>query len=105
MIDENEVLPFNFFQYGGTYSGGHKGMRYMITRKGEKPDYSLCASVWQGPYASTSVDQEAITEKEFEYSKEGRIEAILWLKEMYDTRIDEWNSAPSIREVKPVIHE
>ena len=43
MIDEKEILPFNFFSYGGVYSGDHNGMRYMIKRTGKKPDFTLNA--------------------------------------------------------------
>ena len=45
MIDEKEILPFNFFSYGGVYSGDHNGMRYMIKRTGKKPDFTLNALV------------------------------------------------------------
>ena len=41
MINEKEIMPFNFFKYGGIYTGGHNGMRYKIERTGEKPDYVL----------------------------------------------------------------
>ena len=72
MINEKEIMPFNFFKYGGIYTGGHNGMRYKIERTGEKPDYVLNVLIWQGPYASTAMKEEDITAKEFEYSEEGR---------------------------------
>ena len=25
MINEKEIMPFNFFKYGGIYTGGHNG--------------------------------------------------------------------------------
>ncbi len=100
MIDEKEILPFNFFSYGGVYSGEHKGMRYIIKRTGKKPDFILNALVWQGPYASAAVDPENITTKEFEYSEEGRAEAIRWIQQMYDERRNEWDSVPSINQSK-----
>jgi hypothetical protein len=55
MINEKEIMPFNFFKYGGIYTGGHNGMRYKIERTGEKPDYVLNVLIWQGPYASTAM--------------------------------------------------
>lgn len=100
MIDEKEILPFNFFSYGGVYSGEHKGMRYIIKRTGKKPDFILNALVWQGPYASVAVNPENITTKEFEYSEEGRAEAIRWIQQMYDERRNEWDSVPSINQSK-----
>ena len=105
MINENEIMPFNFFKYGGRYSGDHEGMRYAIERTGEKPDFILTALVWRGPYASTSVAAEEITNKDFEYSENGRNEAINWIKEQYSNRLEYWNNAPSILDVKPIIHE
>ena len=72
MINEKEIMPFNFFKYGGIYTGGHNGMRYKIERTGEKPDYVLNVLIWQGPYASTAMKEEDITAKEFEYSVDTR---------------------------------
>lgn len=104
MIDENQIMPFNFFKYGGIYTGGHNSMRYKLERVGQKPDFSLEAMVWQGPYASDSVDKASITSKVFDYSEEGRSEAILWLKQMYNDRIDEWNNAPSINKADIIMN-
>ena len=82
MIDEKEILPFNFFVYGGVYSGQHHGMRYIIRRAGGKPDYILSVSVWQGPYCY--------------FSEHGRIDAIEWIKKEYDERREEWDNEPAI---------
>ena len=103
MINEKEIMPFNFFKYGGIYTGGHNGMRYTIERTGEKPDYVLNVLIWQGPYASTAMKEEDITAKEFEYSEEGRSSAIQWIQDMYDTNIDRWENAPSINQVKSTL--
>ena len=83
MIDEKEILPFNFFSYGGVYSGDHNGMRYMIKRTGKKPDFTLNALVWRGPYASSAVNADDITK---------------WIQKMYTDRKDEWDNAPSINQ-------
>ena len=103
MINEKEIMPFNFFKYGGIYTGGHNGMRYKIERTGEKSDYVLNVLIWQGPYASTAMKEEDITAKEFEYSEEGRSSAIQWIQDMYDTNIDRWENAPSINQVKSTL--
>ena len=29
MMDEKEIMPYNFFKYGGVYTGEHHGMRYL----------------------------------------------------------------------------
>ena len=103
MINEKEIMPFNFFKYGGVYTGGHNGMRYKIERTGEKRDYVLNVLIWQGPYASTAMKEEDITAKKFEYSEEGRSSAIQWIQDMYDTNIDRWENAPSINQVKSTL--
>ena len=36
MMDEKEIMPYNFFKYGGVYTGEHHGMRYLIKNTGEK---------------------------------------------------------------------
>lgn len=105
MIDEKIIMPFNFFKYGGRYSGEHNGMRYMLEPAGEKPDFILKASVWQGPYASTAVSDEEKVFNEFSYSEEGRKEAIEWFISIYEEKKELWDSAPSILSVKPIIHE
>lgn len=98
MIDEKEIMPFNFFKYGGVYSGEHQGMRYVIKRAGEKPSFILTAAVWQGPYCYAATPAGKLTQEEFSYDEDGRSKAIEWLKEQYKTRLDEWENAPSVLE-------
>ena len=100
MIDENEIMPFNFFSYGGIYSGDHHGMRYVIKRKGDKPDFILSATVWPGPFCYAATDEDKKTEAEFDYSEDGRREAIEWIKKQYDDRKEEWDNAPSVLEAE-----
>ena len=35
MINEKEIMPFNFFKYGGIYTGGHNGMRLSVQAKSQ----------------------------------------------------------------------
>ena len=96
MMDEKEIMPYNFFKYGGVYTGEHHGMRYLIKNTGEKPDFKLMVQVWLGPYASTVVPDEKKTTQYFESSVKGRKEAINWLHEQYETRRGEWDTAPAL---------
>ena len=89
-------MPLNYFNYGGVYSGEHCGMRYIIKRIGEKPDFKLAVSVWQAPYGYDAMPKEEITTAEFEKTEEGRTQAIDWLLHMYETDKDKWSAAPSI---------
>ena len=91
MIDEKEILPFNFFVYGGVYSGQHHGMRYIIRREGDKPEYILSVYVWQGKYCYSAVNEADRTT-----SEHGRIDAIEWIKKEYDERREEWDNEPAI---------
>lgn len=96
MIDDKEVLPFNFFMYGGKYSGIQGGMRYLIKRTGDKPEFKLCAYCWPGPYGFDYTEAEKKTEEVFEYSEEGREAAIKWLQEQYQEKKDVWDHIPSL---------
>ena len=96
MIDEKKILSFTFLTYGGEYSADHFGMRYVIKRTGEKPDFILLAAVWPEPYCFDKTPDETKITKEFEYSSEGRKEAINWIKEMYDMKRDMWDNAPRL---------
>lgn len=100
MIADKEILPFNFFEYGGKYTGEEKGMRYLIKRMGIKPDFKFSAACWRGPLASDYVDERLKTFSEFEFSEEGRIQAINWLQKQYDSRQDEWNISSVNNEIK-----
>lgn len=100
MLDKSKMMPFNFLSYGGIITGEQKGMRYRLQRIGAKPDFKLCAEVWQGPFGHDATPEEKITSQEFVYSAEGREQAIDWMTEQYDTRRDEWDSAPSILKAK-----
>lgn len=99
MIDENEIMPFNFFKYGGIYTGecgAGRQMRYRIARTGEKPDFKLEVSAWQGPFAYCAVSKDEVSVSEYEFSEAGRLEAIKWLQTVYENEKERWDSAPDI---------
>jgi hypothetical protein len=81
MIEDKDILPYNFFAYKGIYTGQCNGRRYRIWRDGEKPDFVLRACVWDGPLASDYVEEDKKTYAEFASSEEGRLQAIDWLNE------------------------
>ena len=105
MIDSQGIMPFNYFKYGGRYSGEHKGMKYLIVREGDKPDFILKVYVWRGPYCKDVTPIEDIESLEFDYSEEGRDKAIGWIMQLYEDKKSYWDEAPSILKAKPVIHE
>ena len=96
MIDKEQIMPLNYFNACGIFTGEHLGMRYRIAKTGEKPDFVLTASVWQAPYAYGATAKENITDKEFECNEQGRVDLIDWLLQMYEERKSYWEEAPSI---------
>lgn len=100
MLEESQIMPYNFFVYNGVYTGEHHGMKYLIRRTGEKPDYEFQLQIWQGPFSSEAVSDDKKTIQNFEFSEAGRLEAIKWLGEQYDARKAEWDAAPSILEAE-----
>ena len=98
-------MPLNFFKYKGVYTGQHNGMRYMLKQTGEKPDLKLSACVWRGPYASCAVMEEDKTTDIFELTEDGRLAAVEWIRQQYESRLDYWEAAPSIKDAVPIVHE
>ena len=85
MIEDGDILPLNFFNYGGIFSGSQVNMRYKIRRKGGGDDpYVLETLVWPGPYDERDTKEELIQKTEFPCTEEGRTQAISWLNEMYE---------------------
>ena len=105
MIDPNGIMPLNFFKYKGVYTGQHNGMRYMLKQTGEKPDLKLSACVWRGPYASCAVKEEDKTTEIFELTEDGRLAAVEWIRQQYESRLDYWEAAPSMKDAVPIVHE
>ena len=96
MLDEKQILSLNFLSYGGVFTGDHRGMRYRMSRVGEKPDFSLQAWVWPEPLSFEAEEEQRITSESFPFSEEGRLQAIAWLKEQYENRREEWERAPGL---------
>jgi hypothetical protein len=101
MIDETQIMPLNFFAYGGIYSGQHGKMRYRMERAGEKPDFTMNVCCWRGPYSYDSVMRdeataESIKRASFSFDEDGRKEAIVWLLSEYDSNRQFYGEAPEI---------
>ncbi len=96
MLDEKQILSLNFLSYGGIFTGDHCGMRYRMARTGEKPDFTLTAWVWPEPLSFDATEAARRTACTFEFTEDGRTAAILWLKEQYQERKEEWDRAPRI---------
>lgn len=62
------------------YTGGYKGMRYMIRKWG---DGEMEASVWPEPLCYSKADKETMIKKQFPLTEEGKEEMVSWLNEVY----------------------
>lgn len=92
VIEDNDVLPLNFFNYGGIFSGSCRNMRYKIKRTGggEEP-YKLKALAWPGPFDEKDTKLELIESSDFDCTEEGRSAAIAWLNERYEAGGDTYS--------------
>lgn len=105
-VKEEDILGFNFFQYGSVFFGECKGMRYSMARNPlknvvydhdpHKNDEALMeVTVWRGPLNSETTKEEKTTTT-FPFTEEGRAEAINWLNERYSEKVDFWAQGTSI---------
>lgn len=77
-------IVFNFFKYGEPFFGSYYKMRYMLIRKGEKPDYQLLAVTWPEPFCYEVTPEEKKVEGVFSFDSNGYTEALAWLNKQYE---------------------
>ena len=99
-IEMEDILGFNFFQYGSPYTGECGGMHFRMERNPlenvvfnhdpHKNDEALFnVIVWRGPFNYDTTTHKKTT-SQFPFTEEGRIEAVEWLNERYAERTDYW---------------
>ena len=54
---------------------------------------TLMATVWPEPFSYENTDDEKKLTKEFPFSEEGKLAAVDWLNEQYESRKEEWDAA------------
>jgi hypothetical protein len=96
MLDTECILSLNFLAYKGIQTGDHHGMRYRMIRAGEEPDFRIDAWVWPEPFSFEFTPEEKKTQASFPFSEEGRLSAIHWMQEQYETRRSEWDHVPTL---------
>jgi hypothetical protein len=104
MITRKDVMPVNFLKKE-KFTGSDTGMRYrMEMTKREVPkedgadgetveDTVLTVTSWPEPYGYDATPEEEKTRKEFPFSEEGKLAAVDWLNEQYESRKEEWDAA------------
>lgn len=76
-------IIFNYYNYKTPYLGSYHGMRYYLSREGEKPDFHMVAITWPEPFCIEVTPDEKKERKEFPFTEEGYEEAIMWLNEQH----------------------
>ena len=104
MITRKDVMPVNFLKKE-KFTGSDTGMRYrmeMTKREVPKEDGAdgetveetvLTVTSWPEPYGYDATPEEEKTREEFPFSEEGKLAAVDWLNEQYESRKEEWDAA------------
>ena len=77
-------IIFNYYNYGVPYYGSYHGMRFMIAKNGEKPDFLLLVVTWPEPLCFDATKEEDKVREEFSFSEEGYKQAIEWLNKQHE---------------------
>lgn len=88
-VREEDILSYNFFQYGTPFFGSFRGMNYRIARKPLKnvffdsdphknDDAQFEVTVWEGMENFETTASEKTTEH-FPFTPQGRLSAVAWL--------------------------
>lgn len=95
-----DILGFNFFQYGSPFIGECGGMHFRMARNPlenvvfnhdphKNDDALFDVAIWRGPLNYDKTEQEKTT-AQFPFTEEGRFAAVAWLNERYEEKPDYW---------------
>lgn len=93
MIKREDLLAFDFYKKR-PFKGSDNGIRYMITKhvyeipaeeEGAEPTKNtvLKAYIWPEPFCFEATEDEKKTDKDFEFSEDGLVEAMNWINESH----------------------
>ena len=95
-IEETTFYHINYYLYGKAFKGSYQGMRFRLARnplenvffkpKEVQDAGTLMATVWPEPFSYENTDDEKKLTKEFSFSEEGKLAAVDWLNEQYESR-------------------
>lgn len=95
MITYDEILNLNYYKKT-TYTGWLGGMRFKIKREtpegsdGEAAEPIFRVWIWAGPYIFDKTPAEKKYTAQFPFSEDGKKQAVDWINEQYQARMDEW---------------
>lgn len=88
-VSEEDILSYNFFQYGTPFFGSFHGKNYRIARNPLKnvffdndphknDEATFEVTVWEGMENFAATQSEKVTQQ-FPFTPEGRIALVAWL--------------------------
>lgn len=87
MIENSDILSLNYYKSGQPFSGSFRGMRYRIEKL--KDESLLKVSVWPEPFSYEKTDEELKKAESFDFSEDGKAEAVAWLNRIYEQ--EDWS--------------
>lgn len=88
MITTDDVLNMNFYKKE-KFTGSYKGMRYLLKKDTEEERTVFRCYIWPGPYNFASTPDEQKTMAVFDFTEEGKQEAVDWMNGQWMAR-DNW---------------
>ena len=96
MITTEDVLNMNFYKKE-KFTGSYKGMRYLLKKDAielpsETPDIPaenktiFHCTIWPGPYNFTTTPNELKISATFDFTEEGKQQAVDWMNEQWKLR-------------------
>ena len=85
-IESKDLLSFNYYTYGEPFSGSFKGMRYRLQKKSDGQDAVLETVIWPEPFSEEKTDDGLKIKKTFDFTEDGKEDAVCWLNEMYESK-------------------
>ncbi|MGO5052723.1 hypothetical protein ACTQ6A_09420 [Lachnospiraceae bacterium LCP25S3_G4] len=79
MIKKEDILSLNFYNYKQPFYGSNQGIRYRISKIGDKQDTQLEVTIWPEPFCYEMTAEDKKETKTFQFSENGQEEIIKWL--------------------------
>lgn len=85
MITTDDVLNMNFYKKE-KFTGSYKGMRYLLKKDTEEEHTIFRCYIWPGPYNFASTPDEQKTMAVFDFTEEGKQQAVDWMNKQWAAR-------------------
>ncbi len=84
MFTTEDVLNMNFYKKE-KFTGSYRGMRYLLKKDTEDEKNIFRCYVWPGPYNFATTPDEQKLMAIFDFSAEGKQQAVDWMNEQWTT--------------------